>query len=60
MCGPEAVAPALKALARIEQITLNLDQHGLGFGFPIPTMMTKHYDSGGLSDAIKERPPTLS
>ncbi len=54
VCGPEAVAPALKALARIEQITLNLDQHGLGFGFPIPTMMTKHYDSGGLSDAIRK------
>ncbi len=54
VCGPKAVAPVLEAFALIEKITLNLDQHGLGFGFPVPTMMTKHYDSGGLSAAIKE------
>ncbi|NQT13934.1 MAG: hypothetical protein HQ582_14365 [Planctomycetes bacterium] len=54
VCGCEAVEPALDAFARIEQITLGLDQHGLGFGFPVPGMMTKHYQSGGLSAAIKE------
>ncbi|MFV1967680.1 MAG: hypothetical protein ACC628_19800, partial [Pirellulaceae bacterium] len=54
VCGPASVEPALKAFALIEKITLGLDQHGLGFGFPIPNMMTKHYSSGRLSDAIRQ------
>ncbi len=54
VCGPDSVQPALKAFALIEEVTLGLDQHGLGFGFPVPGMMTKHYRSGGLSDAIKQ------
>ena len=53
VCGPAAVEPALKAFALIEQITLDLDQHGLGFAFPVPGMMTKHYRSGGLSEPIR-------
>ena len=54
VCGPEAVEPALKALAIIERITLDMDQHGEGFGFPVPGMMTKHYVPEGLSAAIKD------
>ncbi len=54
VCGGDAIAPALEAFAIIEEITLGLDQHGLGFGFPVPGMMTKHYRSGGLSDAIRK------
>ena len=54
VCGPEAVEPALKAFALIEKITLGLDQHGLGFGFPVPGMMTKHYERGGLSEAVRQ------
>jgi len=54
ICGRDAVQPALAAFAIIEQITLGLDQHGLGFGFPVPDMMRKHYRSGGLSTAIKQ------
>jgi hypothetical protein len=53
IAGPDSVAPTLKALATIEAITIGLDQYGLGFGFPVPSMMTKHYDAGGLSDDIK-------
>lgn len=53
VCGRDAVGPALKAFALIERITVDLDQHGLGFGFPVPGMMTKHYRSGGLSAALK-------
>jgi len=52
--GDRAVKPALEAFALIEKITLGLDQHGLGFGFPVPGMMTKHYNSGGLSAALKQ------
>ncbi len=54
ICGPGSVRPALGAFALIEKITLGLDQHGLGFGFPVPGMMTKHYGSGGVSAAIKK------
>ena len=54
VCGSDAVEPALKAFELIEQITLGLDQHGLGFGFPVPGMMTKHYNSGGLSEPLKK------
>jgi hypothetical protein len=54
VAGDQAVKPALEAFAIIEKITLGLDQHGLGFGFPVPGMMTKHYNSGGLSAALKQ------
>jgi hypothetical protein len=52
VCGPGAVVPALRAFGIIERITLGLDEHGLGFGFPVPGMMTKHYDAGGLSPEL--------
>ena len=54
VCGEESVAPAVEALELIEQITLGLDQHGLGFAFPVPGMMTKHYKKGGLSGSLKQ------
>ena len=54
ICGNDSVPPTIEAFALIEEITLSLDQHGLGFGFPVPGMMTKHYGSGGLSEPIKE------
>ena len=54
VCGPESVAPAMKAFALIERITLGMDQYGLGFGFPNPKLMTKHYDRGGLPNEIQE------
>ena len=52
-CGPASVAPALDAWRIIETITKGLDEHGLGFGFPVKGMMTKHYNSGGLSAPLK-------
>ena len=54
VCGDASVAPAVEALELIEQITLGLDQHGLGFAFPVPGMMTKHYKKGGLSGSLKQ------
>ena len=54
VCGKKAVGPALKAFSIIERITIGMDQHGLGFGFPVPTMMTKHYEAGGLTGELKE------
>lgn len=53
VAGPESVEPALAALRLIEEITKGLDDYGLGFAFPVPGMMTKHYSAGGLSDSIK-------
>lgn len=52
-CGANSVEPAVQAFQIVERITNGLDEHGLGFGFPVPGMMTKHYDAGGLPDAIK-------
>ena len=34
--GPESVAPAMRAALLLEEITKGLDEHGLGFGFPVP------------------------
>ncbi|MCP4642333.1 MAG: hypothetical protein GY851_17945, partial [bacterium] len=53
-CGPASVGDAVKAFHLVEDITIGLDDHGLGFGFPVPSMMTKHHSSGGLSAAIKQ------
>jgi len=54
ICGPDSVTPALAAFALVEEITLGLDQYGLGFGFPVPGMMNKHFKAGGLSQEIKQ------
>ena len=54
ICGPGSVVPAMKAFELIEQITLGMDQYGLGFGFPVPGLMTKHYNSGGLSKEMQQ------
>jgi hypothetical protein len=51
-CGPASAEPAVAAFELIEKITLGLDQHGLGFGFPVPDMMRKHYDAGRLSELM--------
>ena len=51
--GQAAVKPAHEALAIIEKITIGLDDYGLGFGFPIPDLMTKHYKAGGLPEPVK-------
>ncbi|MCP4640836.1 MAG: hypothetical protein GY851_10400, partial [bacterium] len=53
-CGPASVGDAGKAFHLVEDITIGRDDHGLGFGFPVPSMMTKHHSSGGLSAAIKQ------
>ena len=54
VCGPDSVAPAMKAFALIESVTLGMDQYGLGFGFPVSGMMSKHYDAGGLSKEMQQ------
>ena len=54
VCGPESVKPALESFALLEKITLGLDQHALGFGFPVPSMMTRHYSSGGLTEPMQK------
>ena len=38
----------------LDYVKARLDQHGLGFGFPVPGMMTKHYGAGGLSADLKK------
>lgn len=53
-CGEASVEPALAAFALLEQITIELDQHGPGFGFPVPDMMMQRYRDGGLSPELKQ------
>ena len=53
VCGADAVEPTLTAFAVLEEITKGLDQHGLGFGFPVPELMTKHYRPSRLPKAIQ-------
>lgn len=53
VAGPDAAGPAMEAMALVEEVTRGLDEYGLGFGFPVPDMMTKHYASRGLADPIK-------
>ena len=46
VCGA-AAAPALVAAWRqVDAITDDLDRHGMGFSFPVPGMMEKHWQAG--------------
>lgn len=54
VCGEASVEPALAAFGIIEEVTIGLDQHGMGFGFLVPAMMTHHYEAGYLSEDIQQ------
>lgn len=46
-CGSGTVEPVGKAFAAIERATVTIDQHDLGFSFPVPGMLMKHYAAEG-------------
>jgi len=46
LCGPQAATLLVEAWQVLEEITDGLDRHGMGFAFPIPQMMTQHWDTG--------------
>lgn len=43
ICGLRCVQPALQGLGALEEATKLLEWHGLGFAFPIPNMLMKHW-----------------
>jgi len=45
VCGPAAVEDMLEAYHIIEQATLKGDEVAMGFLFPVPTMMQRHWRS---------------
>jgi hypothetical protein len=49
----EAAAPHVRGVfTEVEAATALLEEHGLGFAFPTPQMMTQHWTSAPLPDAF--------
>ena len=46
VCGEAAAAPLVTAWQQVDAITDDLDRHGMGFSFPVPGMMEKHWQAG--------------
>ncbi len=43
--GEASAVRAMKAFEQVEQATALIDQHDIGFSFPVPNMVMKHYAS---------------
>lgn len=54
VCGQTAVEPMLEAFGELEAVTTALEDHGMGFSFPVPTMMTQHWNPGPFSKELAE------
>ena len=52
VCGKACVDDLVAMLQTVEAVTLDLEEHGLSFGFPIPGMMMKHWTAEALSDEL--------
>jgi len=46
VCGEQAADAICQAWNIVEQITDQLDRHGMGFAFPVPGMVTKYFEAG--------------
>jgi hypothetical protein len=46
VCGQACVEEMMAAFHEVEQVTVELEWHGLGFAFPVPGMMMKHWKPG--------------
>lgn len=54
MCGPGVAERLTLGLNMIEQATSLTDEHDIGFAFPVPGMMMKHYTSQEPPDWWKQ------
>ena len=55
ICGEPAEGELLDCLMILDKITIGLGDHGLGVGFPVPTMGTGHWFAGGeLCQELRE------
>lgn len=46
VCGEACAGEMLAAFHEVENVTVDLEWHGLGFSFPVPGMMMKYWKSG--------------
>lgn len=51
VCGEACVAPMLSAFHEVQEATIELEWHGLGFSFPVPGMMMKNWKATPLPAA---------
>lgn len=54
ICGDGCVDPMTEVMQRVEKATLLLEQHGLGFAFPVKGMMMKHWTPKPLEKELLE------
>ncbi len=48
VCGEAAVGPMLEAFQEIETVTAAIEDHGLGVGFPVPSIMMGRWTPDGF------------
>lgn len=54
ICGPGVSQRTTLAFLEIEKATAILDKHNLGFAFPVPSMVMKHYTSSPAPEWWKD------
>jgi hypothetical protein len=54
VCGEASIADMLTVFREVEAATVQLEWHGLGFTFPIPGMMMKHWQPQPLPAELAE------
>ena len=52
MCGEACIGDIVKAMAAVEKATVTLEWNGLGFAFPVPGMMMKHWTAEPLKPEL--------
>ena len=52
VCGEECADEMLAAFHEVENVTVDLEWHGLGFSFPVPGLMMKYWKSGPAAAEI--------
>jgi hypothetical protein len=45
MCGAGAVGPSIKGFGMVEEATHLIDENDIGFTFPVPGVVMKHYEA---------------
>ena len=48
VCGESAVGPMLEAFSEIETVTAAIEDHGLGVGFPVPSIVMGRWTPDGF------------
>lgn len=52
VCGEAAIEPMLDAFHEVEAVTAALEDHGLGLGFPVPTMVMGRWAPDAFSKEL--------